>query len=107
MGTTSSHQGLGCTCMLFEPLMATKVKRAITTNLAAFYGLLNIVELHPHKGRLVKRNLCHAVNINFILRNEPILKKKTQKSAFQSRTTTEPRGGRGLFIIQNYSWHPM
>jgi hypothetical protein len=40
--------------------MAPKVKRAVTTNFAAFHGLLDIIELKPHKRRLVERNLRHT-----------------------------------------------
>jgi hypothetical protein len=47
--------------------MAPKVKRAVTTNFAALHGLLDIIELKPHKRRLIERNLRHTANINFIL----------------------------------------
>ena len=67
MRATGSHERLDRTRMLLEPLMAPQVKSSVATNTTAFYGLLDIVEFHPYKGRLVKRNFHHNRNINILL----------------------------------------
>ena len=79
VGTTSGQKRLRGPRMFLKPLVTTQIKCTITTNLAAFYSLFDIIELQPHKRRLVERNLCHTRNINFILPSGLSSNKKSPK----------------------------